>query len=356
MARAIIVTVGISLIQDYILEREGQKVGFEELPSPIRNLRGLDAELRKADGRHARATGVAFNPAEGVWVRTRAQMVAALDRIGADPTLTLNPLQRQQYLGAELASLRRLGVDKQAAGPEAEPAVMRPWERLLAADDAVTLLVSDTAPGIFCAGVIQEVLREGRAGFPKVAKVDIAIATGLRPESRELFLASGLPSAAEILFEARRKHGEALLVGSGGYKGLLPYLLPVAMHLRVPVLYLYEDSQELLEIQPLPLTLDLDVIRRNRVAFKLLWDDAPGERGRQQRQTCPAAKFWQAVCILYPSDVQIIKDLDIVEEFRAVDTDVVRLRGTGVLARLLAGWRRMPAAQHDATPTWETEP
>ena len=342
MTRAIVVTVGISLIQDQIEQREGLGVGFEALPGPAHNLRGLDEELKRADESHLDAP---FNPEEEAWREVRLKMVAALDRIGQDHDMTLTPPQRQQYLGAELASLKCLGCERLEDAPEAETVGRPAWDRPLAADDVVILLASDTAPGIFCARVIQEVLAAGRAGFPMIRQTQIQVATGLRPESREQFLAAGLPAAARILFDAQQAHGaETLLIGSGGYKGLLPYLTPVAMHLGVPLLYLYEESSELLTIQPLPLTLDLTLLTNNESAFAKLAPDA----GERRRPTCAERLFWLPIRKYHPEDEARIRAWGWVEPADAPGE--LRLSATGVLAWLLAYHGYRPERPVDARP------
>lgn len=339
MTRAIVVTVGVSLVQDHVLEREGLGAGLEDLPSPVGNLRQLDEELKRLDESHPDAP---FDSEADAWRKVRFKMVAALDRIGrgVDLKVKLTPLLQQQYLGAELASLRCLGCETRPMDA-ARPA----WDRPLAADDAVILLATDTAPGIFCAGVIQEVLRAGRAGFPPVNDTRIAVAAGLRPESREQFLAAGLPAAATILFDALQAHGaETLLIGSGGYKGLLPYLAPVAMHLGVPLRYLYEESSDLLTIQPLPLTLDVSALTNNRSAFEKL---APIE-GTHRRPTCVERLFWLPIRTHHPEDEARIRAWGWVEPADAPGE--LRLSATGVLVWLLAYRGYLPGRLVDVAP------
>lgn len=203
MTRKVLVTVGISLILDYVPEREGLGLGFESLPRPIQRLERLAKELKVADRRHAAAEPQRFNPNERQWVETRAALVAALRNVWSSNALT--DREKRKYSGAELASLQCLG--KQNAVGFAP----------LAADDELLLLASDTAPGIFCAELIADVLRGGQVGLPVVIPT-IKVITRLRPQNAELFLAAGLPNAAQAIYQARLPGREMLLIGSGGYK------------------------------------------------------------------------------------------------------------------------------------------
>jgi hypothetical protein len=196
--------------------------------------------------------------------------------------------------------------------------------------------------------VVGDVLREGKAGLPAVERAEIRVAGGLRPEQSELFLAAGLPNAARLLLEALAGGRETLLLGSGGYKGLLPYLVPVAMHLRIPLLYLYEESEELLAIQPLPMKLDLEVVQRNPQAFNLLRPD-----GSAARRMCYKRSFRAAVERERPADWSTIEALKLVEDAPTTGAESVRLSAAGMLAWLLATYHVEPAAPRDAAPTHE---
>lgn len=319
MARTILVTAGISLVRDNTTEKENREVGFESLPRPVSTLTGLHEELKRADQRHATEERP-FNHQHPTWVKARQALVETLGRLWDAPSDSLTEREKRLYSGAELASLERLGRGDAA-----------PFARLQTGD-RVILLASDTAPGLFCAWLLHDALQEGAIGLPRVdARVEHI--AGLRPDDAERFLAQGLPEAARVIFEYHQPGQQTLLITSGGYKGLLPYLSPVAMQLEIPMLYLYEESDEMLEIRHLPVAFNLRVIKTNKGAFGLI---EPPPRANE-RPFASADEFWDRVRHEGDTgDEKKIRDLGLVEELKGLDAPRVRLSPTGVLALLLA--------------------
>lgn len=324
MSRTILVTVGISLIRDNPQEKEGKQVGFENLTSSrrLRKLTALHDALMKEDRRLVRRPEYSYNVQEPRWAKARVGLVDAIQKLWHDPPEPMKDREKRYYSGAELASLERLG--------KGEASSFEP----LQADDRVILLASDTASGRFCAWLIHDVLNQGIAGLPKV-HASVEPIPGLRPDDAEGFLAEGLPESARRLFEYSRHGGQRLLITSGGYKGVLPYLSPVAQQLHIPMLYLYEESDTLLEIRPLPVSFELGIIRRHK-AFSQI-----EPRGsKRTRRLADAGTFWDEIQKQDEDDVGKIRDLGLVEE---LDSGRVRLSPTGVLAWLLAEYGQTPS-------------
>jgi putative CRISPR-associated protein (TIGR02619 family) len=316
MTRTILVTVGVSLVRDKISEKESLDVGFERLAGYHSSLQELYEELDiVVDRRHARKEKV-FNPEERTWVKSRQSLIETLGNLWGS---SLSEREKRLYSGAELASLTRLGQGN--ATPFAP----------LQSDDRVILLASDTASGIFCANLICEVLKTEIIGLPRV-EAEVKLVSGLQPEDAELFLAQGLPEAARLIFKHHQPGQQTLLVVTGGYKGLLPYLSPVAMHLKIPMLYLYEDTDEPVEIRPLPVKFDLDIVRKHGAAFALV---RPGVIDHSRREI-RAEEFWNKVSETDERDESAIRDLGLMEEFELQNEPrVARLSATGILAWLL---------------------
>ncbi|MBF0453130.1 MAG: hypothetical protein HQK75_20685 [Candidatus Magnetomorum sp.] len=52
-----------------------------------------------------------------------------------------------------------------------------------------------------------------------------------------------------------------MIVPTGGYKALIPYLTIAGIIYKKPVYYIYEDSEVLLELPPPPLSVDITTFR-----------------------------------------------------------------------------------------------
>lgn len=310
MTRTILVTVGVSLITEYVLDKEALTIGFDRLPAPAGTLAGLRRELKKLDSRASGQDDRSFNPETLPWIKIRNSLKDSLSALWRHDEI--DEQTKHLYSGAELASLMRLGKSGSFAS--------------LASDDRLVLLASDTPTGEFCATVIRDVLFEGTIGTSRLdGRPIIERISGLRPDTGERFLAEGLPGVARKLYEHSRPPAQALLIGSGGYKGILPYLSPLSMALKIPLLYLYEDSDDLLELRPLPVELKLQVIRDNAKAFALI---SPRSDASEIR-SCSSQDFWAKV---HKRDRGVLQEMQVLQEHG----NRIRLSPTGVLAWLLA--------------------
>lgn len=304
MARTILVTVGISLVTEKVDEKESVTAGFGNLGAPFATLGDLGKALAEAD-RQAQA-GRPFNVDAPQWVNGRNALVKKLGDLWKG---TLPPATKRAWSGAELASLSLLG---QAGNPHAP----------LGPEDRVILLASQTPSGQFCAHTIAAALRTGLLGVkPQVPQPTVVV--GLRAKEADLFVRTGLPNTAKHL--ADKRSDETLLVASGGYKGLLPYLTPIAMQLGMPLLYLYEESDTLLEIRPLKFPAGLIPVKDFRPAFNRI---DPME-GRTEED---ATVFWADVDAEDRQNGRDrIRKTGLVEE----SGNLVKLTATGVLACFL---------------------
>jgi hypothetical protein len=313
MARTILVTVGISLVTEHVKEKQTSLGGFDKLTDTFPSLEKLQDGLVELDKRQHE--GREFNLDERKWKDVQATLV---ERVQALWGKELPDKFKRKWSGAELASLHLLGREESSQ-----------HERLHR-EDRVLLLASDTPSGRFCAETIAEILRSGTIGVGPVEleRVRVQKMDGLRADDAELFLAQGLPNTAKVLADNRpdaETGQEALLIASGGYKGLLPYLTPIAMQLHVPLLYLYEDSDRLLEIQPLRFPDDLRLVKEFRRAFNLV-DPACGH------DVASSATFWQPVAAIDSQNGRArIEQSGLVLEWM----DYVKLTSSGILACLL---------------------
>lgn len=328
MARKILVTVGVSLLREDIAEKEAARVGFENLHGggTLPTLRRVHDQLKLEDTRKRQNPEYSFDPEDRQWSSVCTKLAKAITNLWQG---TLDEKDKRKFSGAELASLKALHNRGNSAYP-------------IQPDDEIYLLASDTPSGQFCAWTIAEVLRTGEIGLPRFTHVHRPkIIAGLRPDSMETFVAQGLPTAAQFLIEHRQN---ALLIGSGGYKGLLPYLGPVAMQLKVPLFYLYEDSAELLELNPLPVVFDLSVITQYKDTFYHV---------RPARGVARAKEFWailnrEAGPAAAIAEEQI-KTMGLIRQIQnpTLGEDTVTLSATGALLYILAYLEKVLAGRSD---------
>ena len=144
----------------------------------------------------------------------------------------------------------------------------------------VALLASDSKEGLFCADTIHEFLRMHHSELPwscYCASDPITI-EGLRTDKRckndnpsEDFEKRGIPNLVQEI-QKRVSHSnpsEVILNISGGFKGAIPYTT-LALHLlqetEVPIRihYLFEDTDQIIELPIYPLGLDYPRWHRNR--------------------------------------------------------------------------------------------
>jgi hypothetical protein len=63
---------------------------------------------------------------------------------------------------------------------------------------------------------------------------------------------------------------EIIINPTGGYKGIVPFLTVLGMIYGKYSVYLFEFSQELIKLPPLPLTFNLDLYERVKYALKYI--------------------------------------------------------------------------------------
>jgi len=318
MGRKILITVGVSLLVDFVSEREGLKdFGFAELSTggiTPRTLTDLAKALEaKEEAEKVAGSASDFNPHEARWNKACDGLVRAIGKLWSLPSMY--DLQRYRYSGAELASVARLGQGNAVGfGPLRE-------------DDEVILLESDTARGIFCAHVIKQALAAGVLGLPVVQSRIVRI-NGLQPYDSERFLTLALRELTLLLHTFDEPN--SILLASGGYKAILPILSILAMHHRMPILYLYEDASSLLAMEPLPVVFDLEVVKAyDKVLQQLVpakgsrvvedgdvwWREASSQVGRNRGLSLAETKGE-------------IKDAKLIEELPG---NRIRMSATGIL-------------------------
>lgn len=119
--------------------------------------------------------------------------------------------------------------------------------------DTVVLLASDTDDGVTCAEAVARLV-----GNHLGAKVRVRRAHGLTVKAESSFRQKGIRNLIGIVHaEARSANEPVVFNATGGFKGVVPYLTLMGMFLGVPVHYVFESSDAVIRLPPLPVRFDL---------------------------------------------------------------------------------------------------
>jgi putative CRISPR-associated protein (TIGR02619 family) len=152
----------------------------------------------------------------------------------------------------------------------------------VSAADRVVLFHSDTDDGEVSARVVEDYLRR-RVGLGEdnVARRRVA---GLQVNDAARFRREGVPNYIRLVLEEGERRGwqNVVLNPTGGYKALVSYATLLGMFFGVPVCYIFDNGEELLQLPPLPVEFD-----RGRLLPLL-----PAMERVERETDVPAADFW----------------------------------------------------------------
>lgn len=231
--RLIIMTVGTSLIEN----KGGDR------PDGARNVEGINKAV----------TGLRLNPCDP---GLRREVLTALRDLDPKREFGLRPGtdEERDRLPAELSYLYKLLSHMTSEDVQTH----------------VVLLPSDTPEGEACADIIKQYLQAPPDGWP-TTPVTVEVEPteglgGLQVEDRERFRDEGIPHlVCAIRNHAHQKQGdrwqwdEVILNFTGGFKAAIPYETFAAVLLErddIRIHYLFEATQEILELPQYPMGLD----------------------------------------------------------------------------------------------------
>lgn len=119
--------------------------------------------------------------------------------------------------------------------------------------DNIYLVHTDTIGGKFAAEILKEIFDNNNYNVVDYKKID-----GINFDNAEDFQKIGFSKLIEYIDDKKTKN-TALNI-SGGYKALIPFLTIYAQISSLPIYYVYEDSDNLIEINPTPLKFDWAII------------------------------------------------------------------------------------------------
>lgn len=141
--------------------------------------------------------------------------------------------------------------------------------------DTVVFLPSETNDSIFCACCLQKYLEEKEPLKSKISVVKIRKIEGLQTKDTKRFEETALLELSRILREeidsAHKKDDNVVLNITGGYKSTPPYVTVIGNCFpEVDIIYLYEDSKNLVHLPPIPISFDLPTYRDYRAIINVL--------------------------------------------------------------------------------------
>lgn len=135
--------------------------------------------------------------------------------------------------------------------------------------DEVILLTSDTAEGMACGTILKSTIQQ----IFGVENVSLTRVQGLQARDGERLKKQGIPNlinfVAPILQDPQRRYsGGVVLNPTGGFKGVVPFMTVLGMLYGARVVYMFEFSNQLVTLPPLPVTLDPEIFERARPALE----------------------------------------------------------------------------------------
>lgn len=165
--------------------------------------------------------------------------------------LALATEEGRRQASAEIYSLDRIGV-----GP----------------DDRVALLATDTAEGRACAEAVAGAIATAFGISGSQVRIHRIPALQVRDERR--LREEGLPQLvdtvlAQYVDNPQVRYGSEIVLNlTGGFKGVVPFLAVIGMIFRLRTVYIFESSEALIVLPPMPLTFDLGLFERAAPAIE----------------------------------------------------------------------------------------
>ncbi len=173
-----------------------------------------------------------------------------------DPTLGA-ALQRGDFESA-LRLLLQSNPRERLCGAEINATAELCWQGYLARRERLVFLHSDTPDGRSLADLLTRYYLDPSNPL-QFAAVEPQGLRGLRADRPSLFCRQGFKSLVQAITARVRQYGSSALAlnATGGYKGLVAFAGTVGQAFDIPVYYLFEGSEGIIELPPQPLTLDL---------------------------------------------------------------------------------------------------
>jgi len=143
-------------------------------------------------------------------------------------------------------------------------------------DDKIILLSSDNAPGKACSYALQQVISDHykiprkNIIIERVEGLQVYDSTKLKNIGLKNFVATTLKYLDD---KSLSYQYDVIINPTGGFKGVLPFLTILGMMYGKKTVYIFEFSEQLIYLPPLPFTFDLNIFDRARPALEYIEDE-----------------------------------------------------------------------------------
>ncbi len=125
------------------------------------------------------------------------------------------------------------------------------------------LLVSDTQDGERTGEILKEYFTNEKSSV-KFTNVHIKEIKGLTGEERMEFKNKGLKEMANTLVDLSSQSPEITIINAtGGYKAQISFATLIGQILKIPVYYMFEQFNEIIELPPMPVSFDYSLWMKN---------------------------------------------------------------------------------------------
>lgn len=132
-------------------------------------------------------------------------------------------------------------------------------------DFIVYLLTSDTFEGYFVGEILKEVLEEKDFQVQDIRYIPYF---NVQINDRDL-IRKGYKELIKYIYDKVYGYSEILNI-TGGYKAFIPVMTIISNIKNIPLVYLFESSEYLIEIPPAPFKLDLSAIEKLTEIFEYI--------------------------------------------------------------------------------------
>ncbi|HWP91859.1 MAG TPA: putative CRISPR-associated protein [Thermodesulfobacteriota bacterium] len=187
------------------------------------------------------------------------------DGIEGKPSKELDNYRREyDVLKKEsLSHLKSLNLDKSTDLDKSSAEIKSLLKLGIGNSDVVYLFATETIDGKLCAEVLKDFIEEEFGCDVKLEEIN-----GLQVSNPELFKKTGvrnyIDKATKII---ENHHYQLILNTTGGFKAVVPYTTLLGMLFQIPVFYIFEETQSLIELPPLPLEYNFKIIEELKDKF-----------------------------------------------------------------------------------------
>jgi putative CRISPR-associated protein (TIGR02619 family) len=137
---------------------------------------------------------------------------------------------------AEMVSIEKLNLDKE--------------------NDEIYLIATDTSDSVFCACMIKDWFKShGYKNIYFEMDYEKGVIEKLQVYDKNNY-EIGLENLLEYIIDNLDEKKELIFNITGGYKGVIPYLTIISQIIDAKIVYLFEESEDLLDVPNLPINFD----------------------------------------------------------------------------------------------------